>query len=312
VARKESKLRSQTIRLLNTMTEQEKLWVTDCAARLKLVAGATPEKRREFLDEEISRKLKELPKQKQKRHLEALLSQFPVDGQAPQALPPPPPPEGTKPPVATFDEVFDCFLRLAEELTEPNKAEVVSKLGKVGLTTAALSLPAEVTEKLRKELSLAANQQLQPRRVAEIATFLVELVCKLDQAAFGALRQLAPNCALLKAESLRRLLAQYIVADQPRSAPSTRALEILVGAMLRALLIGGNEFGSRYLDRMKPENIWEVVKAEAKMFENKRELAWERYKELSEEYATNEQINQLIREAMGATILSGLKDVIAG
>jgi len=35
-------------------------------------------------------------------------------------------------------------------------------------------------------------------------------------------------------------------------------------------------------------------------------LAWERYRELAEEYETSEQINKKIREAMGAAIDTAL------
>jgi len=290
------------------MTEQEKTWIAQCATRLRLVqadaAGLAPEKRREFLSEEVSRKLKELPKPAHKRHLEALLAQFPVEGSVTQtSVAAPPPPAEIKPPVATFDDVFECFLRLEEELSEAQRAAVKTKLVETGLWEERAGSPEEVAQKLRKELGLAPNQEFQLGRVAELAAALTELICRLDQAAFGTLKQLSPRNPLLKAENLRRIIGQFLLTDRPLAA---KAFEKLFGAMLVALQEGGAEFSRHYLEVMLPENIWNIVKSDARVWENKKELAWERYRELAEEYETSEQINKKIREAMGAAIDTAL------
>jgi hypothetical protein len=157
-------------------------------------------------------------------------------------------------------------------------------------------------DKLRKELGLRPEQEPRPARVAELAASLVELVCKMDQAALAALKQMSPRNPFLRAEALRRLLGQFVLADQAPSALCTRAFEALVGAMLKALMEGGSEFGRKYLERMSPEMIFQVATIDAKFYDNKGELAWRRYKELAEDYATPEQINKHVREAMGASI----------
>src|ERR1700681_1212555 len=81
---------------VTVLTEQESNWVSELAGRLRLIqadaAATTPEKRREFLQEEVARNFKPLPPANRKRFLEALLARFPVAGQivnfsAPAAAP---------------------------------------------------------------------------------------------------------------------------------------------------------------------------------------------------------------------------------
>jgi hypothetical protein len=288
---------------------EKSTWAESLAARLRLVqadaAGLTAEKRREFLSEEISRKLKELPKPSHKRHLEALLAQFPVGGQVcySVAVPIAPAPVTVEPAPETFEQVFERFLGMVRNLPEAEKIEAAKRLAAEGIMQPARGeVTPETLEKLQKGLGLGGEQEIVAARLAEVAAVLAEAVCKVDQAALASLKQISPRSPVLRAESLRKTLAQFVVADSPAGPPATRVFEMLLGAMLAALQEGGKEYARRYLERMSPEMIWDVVKGEAKMWENKKEIAWNRFKELAEDYATPEQINKQIREAMGAFI----------
>ena len=193
---------------------------------------------------------------------------------------------------------------MAADLKPAEKNQVVARLAEAGLSRGSQGgLSPEVTEKLRKELGLAAGQQPLPERVAEMAAILVEVVSKVDQAATGALKQLSPRNPLLKAEALRRVLAQYVQTEQPAAPPSTRAFEMLSGALLTALLEGGLEFGRRYLERMQPSAIWDVATPDIFIDFRKKAAAWDHFRELSTDfYSSPEKINQSVKQALGATI----------
>src|SRR2546423_11511651 len=70
---------------VTVLTEQESDWVSELANRLRLIqadaVSSTPEKRREFLQEEVARHFKPVPPANRKRFLEALLARFPIAGQ---------------------------------------------------------------------------------------------------------------------------------------------------------------------------------------------------------------------------------------
>jgi hypothetical protein len=293
--------------------ENEKMWTSDCVGRLRLVqadaAALTPEKRREFLKEEIARKLEGLPQQGRRRYLEGLLAQFPVNGQygsnksetqQPATVP--------APKKLTFNELFQEFVDQAAQLPLEQKSEVVRLLGEAGLASqsparASGSLPAE---SLKKVLLLTDHQQPIPERVDEVAAALTEIICKIEAASLASLRQVSPQNPLLRGESLKKILSQYVVNEKPAAGPGTRAFESLIGAIIQAIVYGGAEYGRRYLQVMSPDMIWEVAKSEAGMFGNKKELAWEKYKDLATEYGSSDQINRKVKEAMGAFIDTAL------
>jgi hypothetical protein len=290
------------------LTEQERTWTEDCLARLRLVqadASELPaEKRREFLKEEISRKLNDLPRLSHKKNLQALLEQVPVHGLVQWGIEQKPQTEREP---ETFAHVLDRFLKHVETAPEKQKAEARRKLTEAGLLPEEQGgLPEESLQKLRKALGVPEDKTCLPARVAEMAGILAEVVCKVDQAAMASLKKLSPQNPALRLESMRKIFAQFVVADQPASAPSTRAFEAVTGAIFAALLEGGEEFGRTYLERMTPETIWQVVKGGAKFWENKKKLAWDQYRVLASDYSTSEQINQKIKKAMRDHIESSL------
>src|SRR6266513_2716210 len=105
-----------------TLSEEECHWVARLAGRLRLIqadASAAPvEKRREYLQEEIARRLKELPEANRSRYLAALLDRFPVAGRIyePISQPLPVAQPAPAPVPETAEQILQRFLRAIEPL----------------------------------------------------------------------------------------------------------------------------------------------------------------------------------------------------
>lgn len=294
------------------LTEQESSWVNEVAHRLRLIQADADsfgaDKRREYLQEEIARSLKNIPAARRKSHLEWLLTRFPVAGRIPtNAVPVAAPAPKAAP--ETPGQILDRFLASASGLPEDQRTAFAKKLSEAGFAWGKRDTGGtmEVPEELRQKLGLKPEQQIQPVRVMQLALLLTDIFDRLDQTAVATLRELAPKSPMLKRQqgfrnAATRFLTEESSAEQME--PQLRAVSALLGALLAATLGGGKEFGKRFVERFTPEAIEDVITGEGgKMFgPNKKERCWDRYKDLVSDYATPDLIDRRIKEAFAAVV----------
>jgi bifunctional DNA-binding transcriptional regulator/antitoxin component of YhaV-PrlF toxin-antitoxin module len=296
------------------MTQDESLWIGEVAGRLRLIqadtAEAPAEKRREFLQEEITRHLKPVPAANRRRYLQALLARFPIGGEIGRAAPvaqaaPPPEPKPLSP-----EEKIEQFFDLVSKLAPERRAEVSKRLVEAGLAPAAVrSEPiAQIPNELRQRLGLSEGKEASLTRVIELAAALVEIVARLDQAGLNAMRELSQKSKLLRRpEDFRTATARYLAGESESLEPYLRAIASLLGSMIAALMTGGREFGRQYLERLSPTAIHEVVVADGEyssmvVGKSKQHCCWEKYKLLVDDFGTPDLIDRRIKDCMTAII----------
>jgi len=303
----------------SALTEEESKWVGEFAGRLRLIhadaATVAPEKRREYLQDEIGRGLKDVPEANRKRYLSALLDRFPVAGKilepsvraqpAPAAEPKPEPiPE-------TPEQLLQRFLQCVHGLPKEKRQDFARPLLEAGLmpvpeqtTAAVLEIPAE----LQRALGLPPDRPPRLDRLGQVAAQLIEVCATLDQTALKALNQLSARSALLKrTEDVRRSAARFLVGDIDSVEPQLRAMTALLGALLAAMLGGGKDFGRQYLERFSPGAIEEGVgdgsgKLGGMFGPTKKERCWDKYTDLSNDFATPDLIDRRIKECLAAFV----------
>ena len=298
------------------VTEDESIWINEVAGRLRLIqadaATAAPDKRREFLHEEIARNLKTVVAGNRKRYLEALLRRFPVGGDLVKAAGTPAPAApvaAAQPRTDTPEEIIERFFDVVSKLPEPARAELSKRLAEAGFNWVDRNeLVLEVSNELRQKLGLPEGQQPRLARVVELAVLLVDMLARLDQTALNALRELSQRSKLLRRpEDFRTATARFLTSDDQSLDPYVRAVSSLLGSMLAALLTAGRDFGRQYHERLSPDVIMEVVKSDREyssvvVGKSKEHCCWEKYKLLAEDFATPDLIDRRIKDCMAAVV----------
>ena len=306
----ESVMNNQNIAL----TDEESGWVAGVADRLRLIqadaASGTPAQRREYLNEEIARGCKGVAPAQRKRYLEALHARFPVSGElvtasAPAPAPAPAPVRAPAP--ETFEQLFERFLKAAQELPDARRAEVKKQLAEANLAWVDNEkVVLEVTDDLRQALGLPAGQQPHLRNLVQLCALLVEAFHRLDQAALGTMKELNSRSSVLKRpQDFRNAVAQLLIQDDPAMEPLVRMVASLPAALLAAMLGGGKAFGKKHVDRFSPGSIEEVVKAGGRVgviFSNLEKLCWEQYKRLFKDCESPDLVDRQIRAFMAAFV----------
>jgi hypothetical protein len=291
------------------LTEEEGEWINKCAQRLKLIqadaAEVPPEKRREYLQEEIARTFKDVPAANRKRFQDALLARFPMGGQGGKPGPTEPVMSpAPKPVVETPEQLLDRLLAAAANLPEEKRGQISKRLAEAGFARTDRNSPVlEMSDDLKKRLGLRANEQPRMDRVAELAVFLVEALVLLDQNALKTMRELSSRSPLLnRTEDFRRTAARFLTTDDCSIDKEWNAIRSLLGGLMAALQAAGKDFGRQFVDRMSPSAIEDVIAAEPSSFmgPKKVERYWVRYKELSEDFATPDLVDRKIKECLAA------------
>lgn len=296
------------------LTGEEAGWITELAGRLRLIQAdaptAAPEQRREYLNEEISRSFKGVAPAQRKRYLEALHARFPVAGQmvttsgpAPAAAPTPTP----APAPETFEQLLDRFLKAVKGLPDPERAEVTKRLGEADLTRVEKDkVVLDITDELRQGLGLPADRQPNLRNLAQLCMLLVEAFQRLDQAALGTMKELAPRSSLLRRpQDFRNAVGQFLMEAEASLEPQVRVTASLLGALLAAMLGGGKDFGRQFVERLSPPAIEDVVMGEGggSIFgKNKKERCWDKYVRLAKDYETADLVDRRIRDCLAAFV----------
>jgi len=309
---------------VTTLTEQESAWIQDTARRLRLVQaeGVTrpAEQRREFLQEQISRSLQDIPAANRRRYLQALLARFPVNGQVASNGPSAPaasPATTAESAHQTPDDLLEKLLAALPGLSEERRAAFSKKIGEAGLTWVDRdALVLEVADEFRQALGLPADQQPKLTRLVQLAVLLVEFFCRLDQTALKTLGELAPRSPLLaRTHDLRQAIAGFLTGTTESVEPQIRTMSALLGGFLASMLGGGRDFGRQYLERFSPTAIEDVIKGEGKVkwwvpgSPTEKELCWEKYKDLAKDFGTADLIDRKIRDCLAAFVE---KKVVSG
>jgi len=291
------------------LTAKENIWITEIAGRLRLIqaglAIADPEKRRELLQEEVVRSLKDVPPANRKGYLNALLARFPIAGQIAKATPAVQPVQSAPPASAEAPEspeqLLERFVAAASKIAPEKRTELSRRLYESGFGWVDRgALVVEMSAELRQKLGLQDDQQPNLTRLVELAAFLTDLLSRLDQTALGTLRELSPKSPLLKRSAdFRKTAVRYLTGEKDPLEPHLRAISGLLGALLASMLGGGRLFGQQYVERLSPTAIEDVVIGEGagKLFgPSKKELCWNKYSDLARDFATAEVIDKQIRD----------------
>ncbi|HEY1790309.1 MAG TPA: hypothetical protein VGJ73_19340 [Verrucomicrobiae bacterium] len=293
-----------------TLTDDELDKVNQCAGRLRLIqsdsATLAPERRREYLHDEISQSFKDASPANRKRLLEALLARFPAGGrmptnaaaEAPAAAAPPETPEA----------LLERFLKLSAEMPPEQKTVFTKRLSEAGYVAAGDKAGAavELTDLMRQRLGLQPGRDPSLQRLMEVTALLLQTLHDLDRAAMLTLKELQPRAALLnRQKGFWGAPGQYMAGDTQEIEPFFRTVSALLGGMLAAMMGGGRDFGRQFIEKYSPIGIEQVVEGEGGgslipgIGKSKAERCWEKYKMLSKDMATPDLVDKWVRDCLG-------------
>lgn len=295
---------------VNTVLSEDELGlVNDCAARLRVIQGDAAaietEKRREYLNEEVSRSFKGLTSGRRRVCLEGLLARFPVGGHLANAMPAAPPPPAAVAPVAdTPARLLEKLVAVAGELPEEQRSEFARRLHDAGFVCEDReAMELEISPEMQARFGLSTDQQPRLVRVVQLAAFLAQTLYELDRTAMIALKELYPRSAVLnRSHGFRQATGQYLTGGIDDIEPHLRVTSALVGGMLAAMLGGGRDFGRQFVEKYSPGAIEEVIIAEGSkgfMGPSKKERCWDKYSGLSKDIATPELIDRWLKDCLG-------------
>ncbi|HXC35162.1 MAG TPA: hypothetical protein VNV43_04765 [Candidatus Acidoferrales bacterium] len=292
-----------------TLTDDELDRINQCASRLRLIqsdsAALAPERRREYLHDEISQSFKEVSPANRKRLLEALLTRFPSGG--PTSAPPAP----VSPAAAGPDTpqlLLERFLKLAAQLPQEEKAAFARRLAEAGIGAPAERAPVgfEITDAMRQRLGIQPGREPNPQRLIEVTALLLQTLHDLDRAAMLTLKELNPRAALLnRPKGYWAAPGQYMAGDSKEIESFFRTVSALLGGMLAAMLGGGRDFGRQLVERYAPSAIEQVVEGEGGgsfipgMGRSKTDRCWDKYKTISKDIATPDLVDKWVRDCLG-------------
>lgn len=292
-----------------TLTDDELEKVNQCAGRLRLIqsdsAALSPERRREYLHDEISQSFKDASPANRKRLLEALLARFPAGGRMPMDAAPA---ATVAPSAETPEALLERFLKLSAELPEQQKAEFAKRLSQAGYVAAPDKAIGgmEVTDVMRQRLGLQPGREPNLQRLMEVTALLLQTLHDLDRAAMLTLKEMNPRAALLnRPKGYWGAPGQYMAGDTQEIEPFFRAVSALLGGMLAAMLGGGRDFGRQFVEKYSPTAIEQVVEGEGGgslipgIGKSKTERCWEKYKTLSKDMATPDLVDKWVRDCLG-------------
>lgn len=294
-----------------TLTDDELDKVNQCAGRLRLIqsdsATLSPERRREYLQDEISQSFKDASPANRKRLLEALMARFPSGGRMPSVTAAPVPAAAAP---ETPQALLERFLKLSAELPQPEKAALAKKLSEAGFAAASDKAPSsaglEVTDAMRQRLGLQPGRDPNLQRLIEVTGLLLQTLHDLDRAAMLTLKEMQPRAALLnRQKGFWGAPGQYMAGDTQEIEPFFRTVSALLGGMLGAMLGGGRDFGRQFVEKYSPASIEQVVEGEGGgslipgIGKNRAERCWEKYKTLSKDMATPDLVDKWVRDCLG-------------
>jgi hypothetical protein len=292
-----------------TLTDDELDKVNQCAGRLRLIqsdsAALPPERRREYLHDEISQSFKDASPANRKRLLEALLARFPLAGRVPTDTSPAAPVAAAP---ETPEALLERFLKLSAESSEQQKAGFAKRLSEAGYAAAAGNVPAgvELTDLMRQRLGLQPGRDPNLQRLMEVTAIMLQTLHDLDRAAMLTLKEMLPRAALLnRQKGFWGAPGQYMAGDTQEIEAFFRLVSALLGGMLAAMLGGGRDFGRQFVEKFSPAAIEQVVEGEGGgsmipgLGKSRAERCWEKYKMLSKDIATPDLVDKWVKDCLG-------------
>jgi hypothetical protein len=285
---------------------EEALWATALAGRLRLVQAncveQPPETRQEFLAEEIERALKDVPPSKRKPCLEALGDQFPAWQIA--ALPDAATSAKADVVEDTPERRLESLLKITSQLTPEQKKVFAQKLVDAGLAvTESRSGPVETPPELQKLLNLPQGRPLEGDRAIKMLAELAQFVFSLEPLVWNSWKQIAPRSAIRKEHDPKAMAAKYLGGDGEISAQQLKQIleqtrKLIIG-LLMAMGGAGRKYAETYLERFAPE----AIRSQAEMMKGRfmasiEEKSWNRYLDVPREFATEQVIEKEIQEAV--------------
>jgi hypothetical protein len=287
------------------------LWAKGLAARLRVLQASfsddNPQTRQSFITEEIDRAVKQVPADKRKEWLEALMNEFPSwqSASAPAAAP-----AGSSAPLSP-QELLAQLIDAAKSLPDATRAEFAEKLAAAGFGPKTQALPAfDFPPELQKALGFEPGETLTPERAGRIFPSLADLVLAVDRWVWALWKELAGQKSSIRKEAdLGKTLGQYLKGDTEVSTQQVIQLLDRARKLNAGLLFGigraGAAHAARHLDQFSPEAILDLAKLE-RGFAAVEVKAWRKYVELANENATQQAIEKGIQDA----IIKAAEDLI--
>lgn len=263
--------------------------VAETANRLRLLqvdfAQEEPSTREEYLSGELKQTLERVPLAEQPAFLKELADRFPtweVEPQRVEVAAPPPPPARPDLPTALKMVAED-----GRGLPESQRQEVITRLQTAwGLSNKVPQAPARteaVAANIGQKLGLAANQQVDPAKLAELTVQLLDFVQKLQPLAGKAWSMFKVDAEPIGLQA--KTMARFVGGENVPLAKELADLRQTLAAFLDALSKCGKTLYHKHLLRLDPDDVKAAIMAEkgrvGGLWKGADAECWEKYCELA-------------------------------
>jgi hypothetical protein len=270
--------------------------VLETANRLRLIQVDFADKdskiRNDYLCEEIERALKTILPEERKEFLQKLLERFPTGAFAHQPIIQ----AQEKENISGIDEtklkdagfLVQCLLEIIPSLPADQKESIAKRLQQAGLKSQVREVcPDESIEKLKIELQLGDQPDLNADRLLELIALLSDFVYKLEPLGWNTWRRLSPRSKVRQSGELKKTIGQFMGNDPNISGEHVnnelKELMQLIAAVITATSRVGSQFAQRHLAKFSPSEISVLVKMEHKnVFVSHEVKCWRKYCELAD------------------------------
>lgn len=297
------------------------------------LADESPEIRREQLNAELNAASSGLAPSEKRPFLEALALEFPVWSAGEQAQMPAASENGQagnekliaevkaaqaetaalKAQMADPWAMADRLRQSIAQMDGGSKARMAKLLADAGLTLPVAAggggagggggggLEANAERELKAKLQMAATQNVQVGRIAELQMLLTDFVTSLDQFGWAGWQRLAPQSKYKRLGPIVPAMGKFVAGDPQMPTPELEKnlmhLRKLILALIAAASKVGRQHGQRYLAKYAIPAIEASVKVG--LMGNKQASCWQKYTELMqgvEESTVEVEINSIIAE----------------
>ena len=139
---------------------------------------------------------------------------------------------------------------------------------------------------LAASLGVAKLEDVDPRRAAELAAMLSEVVANFDQLVWGTYRAVAPTSTIKRQQNLKQVVGRFAAGDAGVSARQVKdeldRLRQVGAALIASLNQAGRQFAQKQATTLAPSQIESSVKLSGKSVMTGLEAqCWRKYVELA-------------------------------
>jgi hypothetical protein len=267
--------------------------VTATATRLRLVsadfADAAADVRARNLSDEVERALAKVHPGQRRNFLQALTDKFPSwDGE----LRVTPTQSAAQSPTDQRELSDPTFLvtrlcALASKIPAEGRKAIAERLREAGVIPQAATLPwsDDLVAGLTTKLQLGGQRKIDPARVFELATLLVEFSLGLHQLVGTAWRTLAPSTDNKhRPGSLQNVMGKFIAGDpqvnRTQVATEVDRMRQLIASVLAAVGEAGRQIARGQVERFSPAEIRNAAAREKTMLTSIEATCWKKYLQL--------------------------------